>query len=333
MGKMNPLLLVSVAISFVSAFMLAKKWIPAARRAGLVGKDMNKPSRPEVAEMGGVPVLGGIVGGLLFYIGLNTFLFNNQSYNLVLFATMATVLIIAIVGLVDDMLGWKLGLSQLQKPLLTIPAALPMMVINAGHSSVDLPVFGPMDLGLIYPLVVVPIGIVGASNGFNMLAGYNGLEAGMGLIIISSIGLVSYLTGTAHVAMICAITAAALTAFLIFNWYPAKIFPGNGFTYMVGSIVACTSILANVEKLALILFVPYFLDFLLKARSKMKAEAFGKVDQNGFLKKPYDKYYALPHLVIDFITKIRGKASEREVVSFMLSLEILLFVTGIFFYL
>lgn len=329
---MNPLLLVSVAISFLSAFILAKKWMPAARRAGLVGKDMNKPSRPEVAEMGGVPVLGGIVGGLLFYIGLNTFLFNNLSYNLVLFATMATVLIIAIVGLVDDLLGWKLGLSQLQKPLLTIPAALPMMVINAGHSSVNMPLFGSMDLGLLYPLVVVPIGIVGASNGFNMLAGYNGLEAGMGLIIISSIGLVSYLTGTAHVAMMCAITAAALAAFLIFNWYPAKVFPGNCFTYMIGSIIACTSILANVERLALILFMPYFIDFLLKTRSKMRAETFGEVDSKGFLKNPYNGYYALTHVVIDLFIKIKGKANEKEVVMFMFSIEILLAMIALSLY-
>ncbi|MBC7120992.1 MAG: glycosyl transferase family 4 [Candidatus Methanosuratus sp.] len=329
---MNPLLLVSIAISFLVTFFLTNKWIPAAKRAGLIGKDMNKPSRPEVVEMGGVAVLGGILGGLLFYIGLNTFLFNNSSFNLNLFATISTILIITIVGFIDDLLGWKMGLSQLQKPLLTIPAALPMMVINAGHSSVELPILGATDLGILYPLVVVPIGIVGAANGFNMLAGYNGLEAGMGLIMISGIGLVSYLTGSSHVAMICAVTAAALVAFLLFNWYPAKIFPGNGFTYMVGSIIACVSILANVEKLALIIFIPYFLDFLLKARSRMKAEEFGKPDSEGFLKKPYDKYYALTHVMIDLIIRIKGKASEKEVVLSMLSFEILLVVVGMFVY-
>ncbi len=329
---MNPLLLVSIAISFLVTFFLTSKWIPAAKRAGLIGKDMNKPSKPEVVEMGGVAVLGGILGGLLFYIGLNTFLFNNSSFNLNLFATISTILIITIVGFIDDLLGWKMGLSQLQKPLLTIPAALPMMVINAGHSSVELPILGATDLGILYPLVVVPIGIVGAANGFNMLAGYNGLEAGMGLIMISGIGLVSYLTGSSHVAMICAVTAAALVAFLLFNWYPAKIFPGNGFTYMVGSIIACVSILANVEKLALIIFIPYFLDFLLKARSRMKAEEFGKPDSEGFLKKPYDKYYALTHVIIDLIIRLKGKASEKEVVLSMLSFEILLVVVGMFVY-
>lgn len=329
---MNPLLLISVAISFASTILLTKWWIPVAKRAGYIGKDMNKPSKPEVADMGGVAVLGGVVGGLLFYIRLNTFIFNNVSYNLNLFAAMSTVLIISIVGLIDDLLGWKLGLSQIQKPLLNIPAALPMMAINAGHSEVNLPLFGAIDLGLLYPLMVVPIGIVGASNGFNMIAGYNGLEAGMGLIMLSSIGIVTYFTGTTYVAMVCAITAAALFAFLFFNWYPAKIFPGNGFTYMVGSIIACVSIMGNVERLALILFVPYFLDFVLKARKKMKAEAFGKADSDGSLKKPYENYFALPHIAIDLINKIKGKTNEKEVVLFILFIEILLAMFGIKLY-
>jgi len=214
-----------------------------------------------------------------------------------------------------------------------LPAALPMMAINAGISSIDLPLVGVIDLGILYPLVLVPIGIVGASNGFNMLAGYNGLEAGMGIIIISSIGFVSYFTGNAHVAMICAVTVVALLAFLIFNWYPAKVFPGNGFTYMIGAIIASVSILANAEKLAVISFVPYFIDFVLKARSRMKAEEFGKVQPDGTIQKPYDKYYGITHVLIDLVSKIKGKAFERDIVALCLTIEVLTVIFGIFFYL
>ncbi|MDP2841599.1 MAG: hypothetical protein Q8O17_04910 [Candidatus Methanoperedens sp.] len=41
------------------------------------------------------------------------------------------------------------------------------------------PFLGTLDIGLLYPLLIIPIGMIGASNAFNMLAGYNGLEAGM----------------------------------------------------------------------------------------------------------------------------------------------------------
>ncbi|MBC7120997.1 MAG: glycosyl transferase family 4 [Candidatus Methanosuratus sp.] len=234
--------------------MLTKKWIPVAKRANLVGKEMNKPDGPLVAELGGVWVTAGILAGIIYYIALNTFLLNQSSINLFIFATLCTILIIALIGFIDDILGWKIGLSQLQKPLLTIPAALSMMVINAGYSYMSIPLFGDINFGILYPLLLVPIGIVGAANGFNMLAGYNGLEGGMGFVIISALSIVAYVKGESWVAMIGFVTAAALIAFLIFNWFPAKIFPGNEFTYMLGAIMVCMAILGNMEKLAIVLF-------------------------------------------------------------------------------
>jgi hypothetical protein len=51
----------------------------------------------------------------------------------------------------------------------------------------------------------------------------------------------------------------------------------NGFTYMIGAIIACVAILGNMEKLAILLFIPYIVDFFLKARSRMKAEEFAKI--------------------------------------------------------
>ncbi|MEM2330841.1 MAG: hypothetical protein QXL59_08445, partial [Candidatus Jordarchaeales archaeon] len=73
---MEPLLLVSPVLSFVVAFILTRRWIPVAHRVGIVGKDMNKPGRPEVAEMGGVPVFAGVASGLMFYIAINSFVLN-----------------------------------------------------------------------------------------------------------------------------------------------------------------------------------------------------------------------------------------------------------------
>lgn len=330
---MNPLLLLAIAISFLATFFFTRKWIPVAKRVGLVGKDANKPSKPEVAEMGGVAVMAGILGGVLFYIGLNTFVLNQVEFNLVLLATISTIMIIAFVGIIDDILGWKMGLSQLQKPLLTIPAALPMMVINAGHSSIALPIIGDVNLGILYPLLFVPIGIIGASNGFNMLAGYNGLETGMGIVIISAISLVAYFTGSGSIAMIGAIAVAALVAFLFFNWYPAKVFPGNTFTYMIGAIIGSLAILANVEKLAIVLFIPYFIDFALKARSRMKAETFAKVSPDGSLEKPYDKIYSVTHLMIIVLAKMKRKVYEKEVVALILAIEVIFALLGIALYL
>jgi UDP-N-acetylglucosamine--dolichyl-phosphate N-acetylglucosaminephosphotransferase len=329
----NPLLLLAPIFAFVVTFLLTKRWIPVATRIGLVGKDMNKPNKPPVAEMGGIALVSGILAGLLYYIGLNTFYLGQSVFNLDLLAALCTVLILMFVGLIDDMLGWKIGLSQWQKPLLTIPAALPLMVVSAGHSSVALPILGAVNLGLLYPLLLIPIGVIGASNGFNMLAGYNGLEAGMGIVIISAMSLLTYFTGTSWVAMIGAVTVAALVAFIYFNWYPAKIFPGNAFTYMIGAIIACIAILGNIEKFALVVFIPYYMDFILGSRGRMKVEAFAKVNSDGSLEQPAPKICDVCHLMIVIIKKFKSKVYERDVTISIIIFEVILVLIGLTLYL
>ncbi|MBC7113854.1 MAG: glycosyl transferase family 4 [Candidatus Methanomethyliales bacterium] len=330
---MNPLLLVAFPISSFITYWLTIKWIAVSRRANFVGKDLNKPGNPLVSEMGGIPVIGGLLSGFLYYVALNTFLFHQDTYNVYIFGALSTALLMFIIGLMDDILGWKIGLSKLQKPLLTIPAAIPMMVINAGHSTVALPFLGVVDFGLVYPLLLVPIGIVGAANAFNMLAGYNGLECGMGIIIVSTISAVCYMTGSSWVALLGGITISALIAFLRFNWFPAKIFPGNAFTYMIGALIATLSIFGNVEKLALILFIPYYLDFLLPLRKKMNVEAYAKVNPDGSLELPYDGVYDVTHLVIKALKKVKQRVYEREVVSTILFIEIIIAIFGVVLYL
>ncbi|MCH7535807.1 MAG: glycosyl transferase family 4, partial [Bacteroidetes bacterium] len=68
---------------------------------------------------------------------------------------------------------------------LTIPIAIPLIVVNAGVSDITLPFIGSVDFGILFPLLIVPIMIIFTTNAFNMLAGFNGLEAGNGIIILS----------------------------------------------------------------------------------------------------------------------------------------------------
>jgi UDP-N-acetylglucosamine--dolichyl-phosphate N-acetylglucosaminephosphotransferase len=322
---MDYLLLTCFFVSFLTTLILTPLWINAAKRAGLIGKDMNKYEKPEVAELGGISVVAGFMAGVLWYIGLQTFYFHEKTFIEFILATVSTVLGITIIGILDDTLGWKTGLKQWQKPLLTLPIAMPMMVVNAGHSSMVVPFFGNIDFGILYPLLIVPLGIAGAANGFNMLAGYNGLEAGMGVIILSAMGLVAWQTGNSWVTMLAFAMVFSLLAFLKFNWYPAKIFPGDTMTYSVGALIACVAILGNMEKVALVLFALYFLDFLLPIRAGLKVEAFAKVNPDSSLEMPYGDrlkdVYDSAHIAIYVLKKLKKKVYETDVVLFILGCE------------
>lgn len=320
--------------SFLSTFFLTKKWIRTAEDAKLLGKDMNKYEKPLVSRSGGIAVVLIICFSLLIYIFLKTFYWKTATHLIEAFAISATILLAGFIGFTDDILGWKRGLTQLQKFLLTIPIALPLMVINASHSVMTLPLFGIVDFGLIYPLLLVPVGIIGCANGFNLLAGYNGLEAGMGLIIFTTFGFTGLIIERYWISLIAFIVSASLLAFLYFNWCPAKVFPGNSFTYSIGALCAAIAILGNMERLAVWLFLLYFIEGLLYFRARVidragDVQAFGNPNEDNSLEIPYERIYDTAHFAIWFLKKVKKKVYERDVVCFILFVQFLIALSGL----
>lgn len=299
---------------FMLTWVIIPFWIKRAIKAELVGKDIHKTDQRNVAEMGGVTVLFGFIAGVMGYIALRIFLFNANTNITPTLAILTAVLLAGIIGIIDDILGWKIGLKQWQKPLLTLLVAAPIMAINAGTRMMHLPFVGKIDLGMAYPLLVIPAFILIGTNGFNMLAGYNGLEAGQGIIILSTLAYFSYLTGSPWLTVIALCMVFALLAFWLFNRYPAKIFPGDTLTYTVGSLAAAIAIVANIEKIFIILFIPYIIEFFLKLRGKFKKESFAQVKEDGTLIPRYDKIYGLENLMVKIINKLNIKATERKTV-------------------
>lgn len=331
----SPIILASLLASFIVTLFCLPFWIRRAKRSGLTGKDMNKKDKPEVAELGGVIVISGFLLGVLVYLALDTFYLTHSSIemqlsrDLKIAAALLTIIIITMIGLVDDILGWKIGLRQWQKPILAALAALPLMVVNSGTSDIAVPFFGSINIGILFPLILVPIAISGASNAFNMLAGYNGLEAGMGIIILSTLGYEAWTNDIGWVAVIAFCMVMALIAFYLYNKYPAKIFPGDSMTYPVGALIAVIAILGNIERLALFLFIPYFLEFILKFRGLMQKESFAIPNDDHSLTKPHEKYYGIEHIAIDVIAKIKKRAYEKDVVYLIFGFEIIIAAIGL----
>ncbi len=315
--------LVALLVAFIATFYALRLWIPAAKSFGLVGRDINKRDQPEVAEAGGFAVVLGIALGLFTYLFLKA-VWGTGTHLAEIYATIATLIFAGFVGFVDDILGWKKGLPQWFKPLLTLFLALPFATLALLYPQYNsFAVFGiPL---WFYALVLVPIGVVGASNAVNMLAGYNGLEAGISAIVLFFLGLKAYVLGNLWVAYMAFIGLSALLAFLYYNWYPAKVFPGDTLTYAMGAYIAALAILGNMELFAVALFALYFAELVLKARSRFRAENFGVPDENNVLHPRYDKIYSVTHVFL----RIPGM-TERKLVFWILSIQLIISVAAFF---
>lgn len=320
--------ILSLLIAYFVSLWSIPLFIRILRRINLVDKDLHKEHILLLPRSGGLPVATGFTAGIMFFLFFFTFFWHDQTWLTessltLLFAAVLTIFIITFVGFLDDLLVVKSeqlhlpgGLRQWQKPLLTLVAAVPLMVVNAGTSKLIVPFIGHVEFGLFYPLLIVPLGVIGAANMVNLLAGFNGLEAGMGLIYLGSLGSYAYVHERYLAVIIALVTFAALLAFYFYNKYPAKFLAGDSLTYLLGAVLATIAIVGDLEKAAIIISIPFFVEFLLKLRGKFKMKTVGYL-KKGKVHSNYSKIYSLPH----FFTRT-GKFTERQVVYFMYLIQL-----------
>jgi len=276
--------------------------------------------------------VAGILAGILTYVFLTVFIAKERSGLVEIFAAATSIFVVMFSGFIDDINSaqvkiaghpeGKRGLRRFQKPLLTIPAAIPLIAILAGGSVMNIPLIGPVDFGIFYSLLIVPIAVVGATNMINMLGGFNGLEAGMGLVYTFSLGLFAYMHNSTIAALLFFSAFASLLAILKFNFYPAKILPGDSLTYTLGAVVAAGAIIGRLQRAALLTMIPFLIQGILKFYSYCKmgryASDLGILQKNGTIKPKYDKIYSWTH----FIMRL-GNMTERKIVLAMIIVQIL----------
>jgi UDP-N-acetylglucosamine--dolichyl-phosphate N-acetylglucosaminephosphotransferase len=328
--------LVSVLISFLTTLFITPYFTRFLYTAGIVGLDLQKKDKPKLPTSGGICVAFGVLAGLLTYIGLYTFVplffpsISILKINVIpLLAVTSSVLIVMFVGLLDDLnvksrkvrtkegYDIRVGFTQWIKPLLTLPAAVPLMAISAGVAAMGIPFVGIVEFGVLYPILLIPIGTVGASNVVNMLAGFNGLEAGMGIVYLLGLGIFALLNESTG-SIIFLVTFAALVGFIRYNWYPAKILPGDSLTYLLGSIVAAGVIVGNMERAGIIVMLPFIIEFFLKLRVRFKATCLGKLRKDGKLDPPYGrKVYSWTHFIMNLTPM-----TERQVTILLIAIQL-----------
>jgi UDP-N-acetylglucosamine--dolichyl-phosphate N-acetylglucosaminephosphotransferase len=319
---MEPLLLIPFGISFLISLLMLPVWIKKAKECGISGKDVHKISEKKVAEAGGIIVLLGFILGTLSYVALITFVFESSLNLLNIFVVLSSVLLAAMIGFSDDILGWKIGLNKRTKILLLFLASIPLVVINAGESTMM-----GVNFGLIYPLFFIPLGLVGATASFNMIAGYNGLEASQGILLLSALSIVCWLTGNSWISVLLLLMVFPLLAFYLFNSCPARVFPGDVLTYIVGIMIAITAIMGNLEKIAIFFFLPYVLEIVLKLRGGLEKQSYGKLGERG-IENRYSKIYGIEHLAINILKKIKYRVQEKDIVYLINLFQIIIILLG-----
>jgi UDP-N-acetylglucosamine--dolichyl-phosphate N-acetylglucosaminephosphotransferase len=289
-----------------------------ALKANLVGIDVNKPDRPKVPLYGGIGPIAGFVSGSFVLLPLV-----REDGADVLEAVLLSSLIIAFLGMLDDIFNVR----QSIRAFTPVFAAVPLAVFSVGHTTISVPFLGYVNFGPWYYIVILPAALTIAANAFNMLEGLNGLGAGMGVIMTLTLALIGFRAGGLSLISgeMAVVLLASLIAFLIFNKYPAKVFPGNVGTYFIGAAIGALGISGYMLTALFFLYIPYVAEFVLKARTKFKGVSFGKVSQGGTL-----YWDSFPHSLTHVVMKL-GRFKEYQVVLILWGIEAVFAVMAYFF--
>jgi UDP-GlcNAc:undecaprenyl-phosphate GlcNAc-1-phosphate transferase len=152
---------------------------------------------------------------------------------------------LCLVGAYDDLRG----LRVVHKLLAQIAVAAFAYAYGFRIEAVVLPFLGTLTMGA-FALPVTILWIVGITNAVNLIDGLDGLAAGVCFFAALTGFVVAILNGSVLVALMLAALMGVLVAFLFFNFNPARIFMGDSGSYLLGYVLATTSLTGALQQKA-----------------------------------------------------------------------------------
>lgn len=263
--------IVAFCVTVVSGFFL----IPALHRLHF-GQTIREDGPTWHSKKQGTPTMGGlcfILGILLacgvVYAGLSARtpeLVAPQQVQgglLVLFLAFGS----GIIGFLDDFVKVvrhrNLGLLAWQKLIMQFAVTGAFM---AGLHSLGLmttiimvPAVGAVDLGLLYYPIAF-FGIIFLVNAVNLTDGLDGLCSCVTFVSMLGYLLAASMLGFYHVAVLSTATAAACAGFLVWNFYPAKVFMGDTGSMFLGGMVTALAFVMGRPELVLFFGIVFIWD-------------------------------------------------------------------------
>ncbi|MDF1824417.1 MAG: MraY family glycosyltransferase [Verrucomicrobiales bacterium] len=207
-------------------------------KSGIDSADgIRKTQEQPVLRIGGLSLL---VSFLIGYLFVNSSLLSAGSPSLGWpFLILAAA--IFLLGFVDDLYGVPASIKLFAQIGIGVSAYLAGMRIEIISNPMGGSAF---ELGG-FSLIFTVFWFVALPNLINLIDGMDGLAGGVGLFLSLTLATIGHLTGNPPLLILSLAMAGGLSAFLIFNLPPAKIYMGDGGAYLVGYFIAATSLITS----------------------------------------------------------------------------------------
>ena len=233
---------------YFGTVLMAMVLVPIVSRLAKKYRLVDAPSPRKVHQMP-IPRIGGIalVVSTLALVVLAFFIGNDVSESLretstEFLALLVTSSFIFAVGLIDDLrsLPGHIKLSCI------VAASLAICASGATLHSISMGTWFELKTGWAsWPLTLLWITTITVC--MNFVDGLDGLASGIALIVCGTIALLALWSGQAAMVVLMLALLGSVTGFLFFNFYPAKIFMGDGGSMFLGFMIGAGSIICQTK--------------------------------------------------------------------------------------
>ncbi len=271
---------INLIVLFVGALIVCFALTVAAARYVIPKLKSKKMGQP-ILEIGprwhkskeGTPTMGGIA--FIFAILVTTAAafvyaaFVGRAGELTPFLpTLGLALANALIGMVDDhaklLKKQNEGLKAYQKFLLQVIAAatylIVMRVIGAIDTTLLLPYFDvEIDFGIFYYIVAMLL-ITGVVNSVNLTDGIDGLASSVTMVVGVFLAILAFLWSDVALGLGAALTVGGTLGFLVYNFYPARVFMGDTGSLFLGGLVVGSAFMLDSPLIVLVMGLVYILE-------------------------------------------------------------------------
>ena len=214
-----------------------------------------------------------MMGGLMFILAAIVLVLCNIPFlqNPTVFYTLGVSLCFGLVGFLDDFFKLKfkrnLGLTSIQKALLqmAVSALYLYLLYKLGLMACDLYIpFVGISIQ-VHPLLYIFFAMfvfVGGVNAVNLTDGVDGLCGSVTIPVMVFFTVVALAKGQEDLAVLPAVLAGGLIAYLFFNWHPAKVFMGDTGSLFLGGVVCALAFALEMPLILILVGFVYIMETL-----------------------------------------------------------------------
>ncbi|HFA51641.1 MAG TPA: undecaprenyl/decaprenyl-phosphate alpha-N-acetylglucosaminyl 1-phosphate transferase [Bacteroidetes bacterium] len=225
-----------VIISFITAFTLTYFVIPPIIRVALKKELYDVPVKRSshtvvTPRLGGIAIFAGTIFSIMLWTPF-------ARYGGDLQYVLCAFILIFLVGVKDDIDG----ISPSKKLIVEILAAVILIFkadvrISSLHGMMGIEAINP-----VWSIVLTVFTIIVIINAINLIDGINGLSGSLIIVITGTLGIWFMLVQRYDLAIMAVSAAGATTAFLKYNYSPAKIFMGDTGALLLGLVCSILTI-------------------------------------------------------------------------------------------